>query len=87
MTIKLAACVLHAGYLRQQTHTQNVKYLWNITFHGNNGYANAPQCYATHTLPVYVFPAVRNNKNPVVVWHTRYECNQKLGTDVNSLCS
>ena len=34
------ACVLHARYLRLQTHTQNMQYL--LLFHFKNGYANAP---------------------------------------------
>jgi len=32
------------------THTHNMYYL--LLFHGNNGYANAPQCYVLCTLPV-----------------------------------
>ena len=41
---------LHAGYLRLQTHTQNMQYL--MLFHCNHGCAKAPQCYVTRTLPV-----------------------------------
>jgi hypothetical protein len=26
-----------------------------LIFHGNNGYANAPQCYAIRTLPICSF--------------------------------
>jgi hypothetical protein len=33
------ACVLHAGYLRLQTHTQHTQYLFH--FDDNSGYANA----------------------------------------------
>jgi len=33
-----------------QTHTQNIQYL--LLYYVNNGYANAPQCYVTRTLPV-----------------------------------
>ena len=41
------ACALHCGYLRLQSNSQN---MWNfLLFHGNNGYANAPQC----TSPVF----------------------------------
>ena len=39
----IGACILHAEYLRLQTHTQNVKHL--LLFHSRNGYANAPQYY------------------------------------------
>jgi hypothetical protein len=40
---------MHAGYLRLQTHTQNMKHL--LIFYSKNGYPNAPQCY------VYTFIA------------------------------
>ena len=35
---------------RIQTHTRNMKYL--LLFRSNGGYANAPQCYVVHILPV-----------------------------------
>jgi hypothetical protein len=38
-----SACTLHAGYLRLQTHTQNIQYL--LLFHSYNGYTNPPQYY------------------------------------------
>ena len=41
---------LRAGQLKQQTHTQTMYYL--LIFHGNDGYANAPQCYVIRKLPV-----------------------------------
>jgi hypothetical protein len=44
------ACALHPGYLRLQTHTQNIKYLF--LFHYNNGCMHAPHCYVIRTLPV-----------------------------------
>ena len=34
---------LYAGYLRINTHTQNMQYLF--LFYLNSGYANAPHCY------------------------------------------
>jgi len=40
---------LHAGYLRLQTHTQNMWYL--LISHCYNGCSNMPQCYVTHALP------------------------------------
>jgi len=40
---------LQAGYLRLQTHSE-LQYF--LPFRGNNGYANAPQSYVTHILPV-----------------------------------
>jgi len=49
ITIQHGACALNAGYLRLQTHTQNMYYL--LLFHDNNGYANAPQCFVP-TPPV-----------------------------------
>jgi len=33
----------NAGYLRLQTHTENVEYL--LLFHCNSGYVNASKCY------------------------------------------
>ena len=42
MEIQCSACALHAGYLRLQTHAQNMQYA--LLFHCKNGYANAPQC-------------------------------------------
>jgi len=39
-----------AGYLRLQTHTQNMIYL--LLLHCDNGCTNAPQRYVTHELPV-----------------------------------
>ena len=47
------ACSLHGGYLRLQTHTQNMYYL--LLFHGNNGCTNASQCYVMRTFPVLLF--------------------------------
>ena len=43
--------ILHAGCLRLQSHTQNMKYL--LRFHCNNGYLNAPECYSIRTLSFY----------------------------------
>ena len=43
------ACALRAGYLRLQTHTQNMWYL--LIFKGNNAWANAPQYHVIRTLP------------------------------------
>ena len=39
-----------AGYLRLQTHIQNVKCV--LHFHCNNGCTIAPQCHAVRMLPV-----------------------------------
>jgi len=41
---------LHAGYLRLQTHTENMYYLF--LSHYNNGCKKAPQRYAIRALPV-----------------------------------
>ena len=45
-TICYCECVLHDGYLRLQTHTQNIQYL--LLFHGNSGSSNAPPYYVKH---------------------------------------
>jgi hypothetical protein len=50
---RYGALVLHAGFLRIQTHTQNII----LHFHCNNGCRNAPECYVIRTLPV-LFPFV-----------------------------
>jgi hypothetical protein len=43
---------MHGGQLRlEYRHNQNMKHL--LLFHGNNGYANAPQCHAVRTLPLF----------------------------------
>ena len=44
------ACTLHAGYLRLQIQTQDMKYL--LLVHCNNCCTKAPQCDVTHTLSV-----------------------------------
>jgi hypothetical protein len=45
------ACVLHAVYLRLQTHTHNI-YIYSLLFHCNNGCTNAPPKHIIRTLPV-----------------------------------
>ena len=47
--IQYGASAFRAGYLRLQTHTQNVRYLF--LFHYSNGCTNAPQYYVMHTMP------------------------------------
>ena len=42
--------MFYTGYLRLQTHTQNMSYL--LLFHCNNGWKNGPQCYVIHTMAV-----------------------------------
>ena len=39
---RYGAWALHCGYLRLQSNSQSMWYF--LLFHGNNGYANAPQC-------------------------------------------
>jgi hypothetical protein len=46
------ACTLRAGYLKLQTHTQNVKYL--LLSEGDDGFANASQC-CIHTYMPFLF--------------------------------
>ena len=43
------ACALHPGFLRLQTHPQNMKHL--VLFHFSNGGTNAPQCNVLRTMP------------------------------------
>ena len=43
-------CILHAGYLRLQTHTLGI--CSTNCSHCNSGCTNAPQCYVIRTLPV-----------------------------------
>jgi hypothetical protein len=43
---------VRAGFLRRQTHTQNMQYL--LLFYGNNGYAKVPQYYLIRILPLIV---------------------------------
>jgi hypothetical protein len=39
-----------AFWITNIAFTQNMQYA--LFLHGNNGYANGPPCYVTHTLPV-----------------------------------
>ena len=52
LTVQYSACALRVGWIRLQTHTQNMNYL--LFFHGNNGCTNATQCYVIRTLPVWL---------------------------------
>ena len=56
MTIQYVACALHAGYLRLQTHIQNMQCF--LLFHGHVGYANVPQCYVLRTFPILPLPSM-----------------------------
>jgi hypothetical protein len=44
-------------YRRLQTQCQNMEYL--LLFHGNNGYANAPQCYVNMYVACSLFHVVK----------------------------
>jgi hypothetical protein len=44
-------CGLHAGKLRQEYRHTHSKHL--LLFHGNIGYANAPEYYVVRTLPAF----------------------------------
>ena len=50
--LQYGLCSLHAWYLRLQTHIQNMEYV--LLSHYNSGCTNAPQCYVTRTLPVWL---------------------------------
>ena len=43
----------HAGWLRLQTHAENMQY--SLLFNDNGGYRNAPQSYVVGILPVLLF--------------------------------
>ena len=47
---KCGACAFRDGYLRLQTHTQNIQHL--LLFYCKNGCTNAPQYYVIRTLPI-----------------------------------
>jgi hypothetical protein len=58
--MRFACCIIKA---KIQTYTQNIEYI--LLLHGNNGYANAPQCYVTLALcvlPNMQFVRVRGTK-------------------------
>ena len=48
MTVR---CMRIAYWIHRATNTQSENVIL-IVFHGNNGYANALQCYVIHILPV-----------------------------------
>jgi hypothetical protein len=53
-------CTLRAGYLRLQTHMQNMKYL--LLSQGNDDFANAPQCCVhMYTRLLFTYPAMRTS--------------------------
>jgi hypothetical protein len=52
MTIWYGACALLAGYLRPQTHIQNVQSF--LLLYGDNGYVNEPQYYAYTHIAAFV---------------------------------
>jgi hypothetical protein len=45
-----SACRITEARIETHTHTHNISYL--RLFHGNNAYANAPQCYVISRLPI-----------------------------------
>ena len=42
-----------ACWITKATHTHANMYC-SLVFHGNNGFANVPQCYVTRTLPLVI---------------------------------
>jgi hypothetical protein len=73
---EMAICALQAGYLRLQTHAHNIRYI--LLFHGNNGYANAPQwCVYRHIACLLLSLLGKiDRKNPIClslrwesIWH------------------
>jgi len=40
MAVYYSTCTLHGGWVRLQTHTQNMYYL--LLFHSSNGYVSVP---------------------------------------------
>jgi hypothetical protein len=51
---------------RIETHT-HISYLW--LFHGNNGYANAPQCYVIRRLPILLYFTSGVTHNYKLTWN------------------
>jgi hypothetical protein len=54
-----------ACWITKATDTHS-EYVIHIAFHGNNGYANAPQCYVIRTLPVLLFITTFSKYHPAV---------------------
>jgi len=48
--MRFACWTAEATHTHTHTHTHS-EYVIQLS-HSNNGYANAPQCYVTHALPV-----------------------------------
>jgi hypothetical protein len=65
-------------HARARTHTHNMQYL--LLSHGNNGYANEPQCYVIRSLPVlYNLPRVS-----VPLWCTKqHDINTYSGIKIS----
>jgi len=64
----MASCVLHAGYLRLQTHTHNMQYL--LLFHCNSGRTNAPECYVIRAMPgLFQLQCLRHTSNTEAARH------------------
>jgi hypothetical protein len=58
---KIWRMCFYVGFLRLQTHGEDIKYLW--LFDGNNGYSNAPQCYVdTYTARLVNIILVKYSK-------------------------
>jgi len=59
---------LHAGYLRLQTHTQNMWYL--LLSHCYNGCTNVPQCYVTRASPglFWQSPFTTHQSSAAIMW-------------------
>jgi hypothetical protein len=60
LIIKYGACALHAGYLRQQTRTQNMQYLF--PFNCNNGWKNALNCDIIRAFHVFYWVKLESFK-------------------------
>ena len=85
MAIKYSACALHAGYLKLQTHTQNMQYL--LLFHDNNGYETCLNvtlhihclfCFKNYpSIWSWMFQSTQQH-TALVLRDTGYESQQKL---------
>ena len=67
LAIWYGACASHAEYKTTETHSEYVI----LSFHGNNGYANAPHWYSVRTLPVLflnriLFTLISGGRNSVL---------------------
>ena len=72
MKTQYSTCALHFGYLRLQTHIQNMQFL--SLFHCNSGYVNAPPRYVYTYIAMLVTPHNTNLGNKNVANEEPFRC-------------